>query len=373
MNFVPVLHGLRGLAALAVLLFHWEATYPALSKAMADISLPLIGQVDLFLPLRYGWLGVSWFFVLSGYLLAATLWEKPLAPRLLAGFWWRRALRIYPAVWVQVIILLAVVLGFGIMKDFQLSNAIGNAMLWLSPLPGGARIYNGVYWTLPIELSFYLFLPVMLWWYRRTSIWVFVLSCLAITVGWRAGLAGLHLMQSPHAISLLFIRGVLPGMLFLFACGMALNHWQPPQTEASRNQWLVIAMVSGVVLTAIHYQLRAFQIQDHLYMLMFEVALAVPIALMTACMLKPSRLTAWVSAAPLVWLGEISFGLYLWHFPIQRMLPRLITHEWDTPMGSLQALAISLVGSLVLASISYYWLERPVLTRLSGRRLKAGR
>ena len=76
MNFVPVLHGLRGLAAMAVLLYHWEGSYPGLSLALK--SVPFLGtQWDLLFPVRFGWIGVDWFFVLSGFLLAGNLWHSP--------------------------------------------------------------------------------------------------------------------------------------------------------------------------------------------------------------------------------------------------------------------------------------------------------
>ena len=220
--FNPVLHGLRGLAAMAVLLYHWRGSYPALAKAWQD--LPFLGTTwdPLFL-VQFGWIGVNWFFVLSGYLLAANLWRATLNPGQVLHFYQRRALRIYPGLWAQLLILLPFVYLTGLVSDFRWQQVLGNALLWFAPMPGGTAIYNGVYWTLPLELSFYLALPFMILFYRRTGVWTLLLASLAITLVWRFGIAGLHHSSFSFHPSLLFIRNVLPGVLFVFATGMTLN------------------------------------------------------------------------------------------------------------------------------------------------------
>ena len=98
MTFNPALHGMRALAALGVLLFHWTGVFPAMTRALENVSF-LGMNWDLMFFVKMGWIGVDWFFVLSGYVLAATIWHSPLHWRDVLQFWKRRVLRIFPAIW----------------------------------------------------------------------------------------------------------------------------------------------------------------------------------------------------------------------------------------------------------------------------------
>src|SRR5690606_11389394 len=105
MDFNPRLHGLRALAALGVLIFHWAQFFPVHPQLHAHTQVfGVLWHGSLFV--GFGWLGVPLFFVLSGYLLTHQWQSKPLVFANLKRFWWRRFLRIYPAVWLQLVLLL---------------------------------------------------------------------------------------------------------------------------------------------------------------------------------------------------------------------------------------------------------------------------
>lgn len=370
MNFVPVLHGLRGLAALAVLLFHWEGSFRALSTSLQAV--PFLGRPwDLLFPVRFGWMGVDWFFVLSGFLLAGTLWHRTITWPVAARFWLRRFLRIYPGVWAQLAILLLLLEATGMLRNFSPREAIGNALLWINPLPGGVKAYNGVYWTLPIELGFYLALPALMLLMRRLSTWQFLGLTLAFTVAWRLGVAGLHHLQSPHAISVGYIRAAFPGLLFVFAVGMAIHDFRDriDALAPAHRRWLVVlALAIQLGFMHAYAPYKGVALHDSAFLMLSEFALAAVIAVTIALLLDPPRGFRWIASAPLVWLGEISFGVYLWHFPILRMLPRYVPSPWwGTPEGSLTALLICLVLTLPLAAASFYWIEQPILRKFSRR------
>jgi len=60
-------------------------------------------------------------------------------------------------------------------------------------------------------------------------------------------------------------------------------------------------------------------------------------------------------------LGHVSFGIYLWHFQVMRLLALIFPEAWNSPFMSLIALAISLPSTLILASVSYYLIEKPLM------------
>ncbi len=353
---------------MAVLLYHWEGSYPGLSDALKAV--PFLGtQWDLLFPVRFGWIGVDWFFVLSGFLLAGNLWHSRMSWSLATRFWQRRFLRIYPGVWAQLVVLLTLLASTDLLRNFNTWQAVGNALLWLYPLPGGVTPYNGVYWTLPLELSFYLALPLLLLVMRRLTVWQFLGLCLAVTVVWRLGIAGLHQISSPLAISLMFIRNVLPGMLFVFAAGMAIHHFRDRlATLRARPLWLLVALAIQVGFMYAFASKKGTALQDDVFLLLAELVLALVIAASIALLLDPPRGLRWLASRPLVWLGEISFGIYLWHFPIQRLMPKYFPNPWwGTPEGSVAALLVCLALTLALATVSFYGIEQPALRRFARR------
>ena len=97
-NFNPALHSLRGLAACAVMLFHWEQFFPAFG-ALVQGLVPANSLLDPTAYVGFGWMGVPLFFILSGWLLGGQVIRADITTGYLRHFWTRRFLRIYPAVW----------------------------------------------------------------------------------------------------------------------------------------------------------------------------------------------------------------------------------------------------------------------------------
>ncbi len=99
---------------MAVLLYHWGAAFTPFNSIRRVMVLPLFGtSFDLGMLLDFGHLGVPLFFILSGYLLTAQLIARELKPQVAYRFWLRRAMRIYPAFWLQLVALVAIALLFG--------------------------------------------------------------------------------------------------------------------------------------------------------------------------------------------------------------------------------------------------------------------
>jgi peptidoglycan/LPS O-acetylase OafA/YrhL len=99
----------------------------------------------------------------------------------------------------------------------------------------------------------------------------------------------------------------------------------------------------------------------HWILVVWTPMVASAIALLVFSLREPTREWRWLGSRVFVWLGHVSFGIYLWHFQVMRALVLLWPELWSTPSMSLLALAISLPATLALAAISYYCVERPLM------------
>lgn len=367
MNFNPILHGLRGLAALTVLLYHWASTYPAAAKTYGAV--PFLGtEWNLFLFVNVGWNGVHWFFVLSGYLLASKLLHDltRFDARTIAHFWQRRVLRIYPAVWVQLTLLLPFSWWVGLAPDYEWQKVLANYLLWTDPLPGGVSFYNGVYWTLPLELSFYLLLPFIVLLHKRIGFWRVMVLAMLITLAWRFGIAWL-IDSGQSKLHLHRMRTLLPGMLMVFMAGYAITRFPQHIGDRLRYGLLAAALAAYVFWHQLLMAMQAVLPKTHGFMITWEVVLGLLIALIIALLLKPLAPWRWLGSRPLVWLGDMSFGIYLWHWPVLRQMRKLIPGPWNTVEGSWLALLVCLAITLPLAMLSYRWVEKPALDWIARR------
>ena len=354
MTFNTSLHGLRGLAALSVLLFHWKANFPALAHRFQSVE--WAGDTwDLFYWIAGG--GIHWFFVLSGYQVAATLWHKPLNAQTVGAFWWRRFVRICPLVWIHLAIL--VVVTFAILQTMSFlkwGQLLGNATLWFSPMPGGVIPYNGVMWTLTVEVMFYIALPLIMRVYRMRGIWWVMAAALLISLAYRAAVwiafnGAIDYNAAP-------LR-TLPGLLLLFAAGFAINHFDPHPRRMARYTMLVVIAVALVLW---RYPVQNADKGPWLT-LGWDLVMGLLIALTVGLLTQPVAGLRWLSARPLVWLGNLGLGIYLWHLPVLRWLPRVMPGPWNTPQASALALGICLAVSCSLALLGYWLIEQPLRHR----------
>ncbi len=163
---IRVLDGLRAFAIIFVLLAHSTS---ALEK---DLVIKF-GQTEFQSLFFNGWVGVDLFFVLSGFLITAQLLRKTLNMKNLKVYALRRFFRIAPAYYIVVVLTLIVYYyAVPILVNNEDVGLFDFAGEWISPLlahfaflhdyVGRDPIINGLFWSIPIEIKFYLFLPVIL-------------------------------------------------------------------------------------------------------------------------------------------------------------------------------------------------------------------
>lgn len=359
--FSRTLHALRGIAACAVLLFHWYQFFPSAGATIRP-DLLAFTLLDPTTYLGFGWMGVPLFFVLSGYLLGGQVIDTEFSSAFLRRFWLRRVLRIYPAVWAElvVLLLLSTVIA-GLISQQGMATLPLQFLLWLNLPPFMAQPINGVWWTLPVELGFYLLLPLLGVLARYTRWWIILFGCALVTLGWRS--VWFVATDTQNYLGILPVLDSLPGVLLTFILGFSLNYL-PTDLSVRRRRWGALACLI-TLLSLMQWQLRLDDVYwtGHWILVVWPPLTAIPIAGLVYFLrdADPPREWRWLNSSGLVWLGHVSFGIYLWHFQVMRVLVLLYPEAWATPLNSLLALAISLPVTLLLAALSFYLIEQPLM------------
>ncbi|OJF11228.1 acyltransferase family protein [Couchioplanes caeruleus] len=152
---IEALDGLRLVAALMVVGYHFIAydrgAVPPWGSA-ADRVFPW-----LYLPASYGWLGVQLFFVISGFVICLSAWDR--TP---GEFLRSRVIRLYPAYWVAALLTFAVLSLWPLVREPVGARAL-LVNLTMLQVPMGARSVDAVYWTLWVEARFYLLFALLVW------------------------------------------------------------------------------------------------------------------------------------------------------------------------------------------------------------------
>ncbi|MBJ7607937.1 MAG: acyltransferase [Candidatus Dormibacteraeota bacterium] len=333
--YIPALDGLRGLAVLAVVVSHcWPQALPG------------------------GWAGVDIFFVLSGFLITSILLaEHERTGRIsFRNFYTRRALRLLPAMGATLLmgVLIAGLLYSGSLND-TLREAIAaflsvaNWLVALGQVRSGLLVHT---WTLSIEEQFYWTWPIVLSVAlavggRRAALWTTIVLIGVVLLHRLTGLQGAYFRTDARADSLLVGCAV--------AIAASLGILDRVSTRIIKIGGITGTLSLGIVLAA----------GDHASSLMegvgFTLVGLAAATVVVAIAVRPMRLPVEMACCPpLVWVGQRSYGVYLYHpLCIAILAPRLGTEGLFTLVGT--ALLV-----LVTAAASYRYLETPFLRLKDG-------
>lgn len=372
-RYVASLTGLRGVAALFVFVFHYGYFNPGIRL---DLAIPVVGKALQF-PLGFGFAGVDLFFVLSGFLLSlpfarATLTGSAQQP--LRRYYKRRLLRVFPAYYAQLAIILAVGGWFVTWQPLGATALLAHAAMFFNIGWDPVRPMVGVWWTLPVELSFYLLLPFIASFMRPAKWMVFLVGGILLSILYRLWAAD-QFAAAPDG-TVFLVASHLPGYLpefLLGASGALLVQWLDLRTGFQPSAGLLDGLfLAGAGLAVLWLWLVVQPNGDyywlgHWSMLIAPLALGLPLSMMVTSLYLGSRIGRLLFANPLVYfLGLISYSLYLWHFVVLQQAG-LAFGETFTGLQGLPKFLFSLFLVVLVASVSYFLFERPFF-RLGARR-----
>jgi peptidoglycan/LPS O-acetylase OafA/YrhL len=338
---VAALDGVRAVAALSVVAYHaWLYTLPQVTAAHRDsLSDQVLHELRL---------GLVLFFVLSGFLLYRP-WARGTPPAA-GSYALRRAARIVPAYWLALAGAVLLLWPHDAVPGVRLPAADD---LWLFAVFGQNFAQDTLLkldppmWTLAVEVSFYVALPLLgalaIRARHRGGVVLVPIAFAAI------GLAYNRLLADDAGVPLTLTK-ILPAVAPYFALGMLAA--VPRRVPAAT---LLIAVGVGLVVADGWWAADAATRGSHDIALRIwrDVPAAAGFALILAAIAaRPPRLLA---TAPLPWLGRISYGIYLWHVPL---LLFLRAHDL-LPLSPAGALAVALGPTLLVASASWYLVEQP--------------
>ena len=343
----PGLDGLRGVAVAAVLWFHGGS-------------------------LTGGYLGVDAFFVLSGFLITSLLLiERESAGSIsLGAFWARRARRLLPAL-AATLVAVALYAQF-LAEPTELATIRGDALWTLGYLANWHQVFADAdyfalfrspsplqhTWSLAIEEQFYVVWPLLfvlvarLRPSRSTATKILVAASVAAVMAFTAA----QVLYDPTDSARVYygtdtrVGAILVGA----ALAAGLRRFGPVGSRRGRTALEALAVVSAIGLAVAWWRLEGTS--TLLYRGGF-VACAFATAVVIAAAVHPRRgvVARALSWAPLRGLGVISYGVYLWHWPIYVVLS---PERVDLTGRPLLALRISV--TLAVAVVSYRLVERPI-------------
>ncbi len=345
-GYWPGLDGLRGLAVLAVVAYHFHV--PGFAG---------------------GWIGVDVFFVISGFVVTASvlrLVDHAGAPVIDWRFYARRASRLLPALFV----LIAFIGTWTYLHDDEITRRVQNSMV-----AAVLQVYNiaaafdltdnrafAHFWSLSVEWQFYLVVPFAIWALivapRRAAAATAALFALFVAALRVVGLASGISATRVYVLTWFRIDGLLLGVAIAFA-------WQATALRVRQRlysaSWLALAVLAAVPVTVPGWYTWRVP----------SLALVVPLASLASAVLiyalivraAPHPVRWLLELRPLRYVGERSYSIYLWHYVIGVAIIAGGDHGWDGAVTLGRQLFFTTLASLA----SFAVVERPARRWLNAR------
>lgn len=345
-TYYPVLDLIRGIAILIITLYH------------------LFYTIALF---RFGWIGVDLFFVLSGFLITASLLKARGHPFFFRNFYTKRILRTFPLYYLTITAFFF--FGQAVFTHKNPGSAFyfyDNHQNWFWLLrQNWLFIQEGVpsmpylvhLWSLAVEEQFYLIWPVVVVITRTNNFLkklIVILFCLVVTYrlfvcfGQSTGFVNYYHNTLTRSDSL------------LAGSFIAVLHYEDKKIPTSVIQTIIFAWIimlvylitvygninpDNMIMGTFGYSMTAMAFSSILYRLLASSSI---------------KFYKFTIASPLIYLGKISYSIYLFHIPVFLTIGKLLSSFTNVPRYAIGLYSLSAI--LLISSFSYFLIERPILS-----------
>jgi len=363
-EYVRVIPGLDGLRAIAILLVF--ATHSDL--------------------LEIGWVGVQLFFVLSGFLITGILLDMKAslpAREYFTKFYGRRFLRIFPLYYFYLALMAVVAYGL-MLADYRpkymqvFFDQVGYAVFYVYDLFYRVPWFQPSqfldhFWSLSVEEQFYILWPLLLLFFPRKNLKnLFILFIIlgtvfriAMYVVYLSG-SSLWVFREPFG---LVIYSWPFSHLDAFAFGAYISSYR---IQYPKRQLLVLALLIPIIgftttylatgsiglISALGYDLPLTLGYKFIWV---NTLLNYFFAVLIYCVAHENLLTRFLEMPWLRYLGKISYGMYVYHLPLIWFAERFFEERLQGDMAIWSRAAVSLFATILVSTLSYYLLEKPIL------------
>lgn len=336
------LDGLRGLAALYVVLFHcWLYTFPGYPNSSAPPWLD---------GLMFGRLAVVFFLVLSGFSLAISPARHGWGSGGVAQFLRRRAWRILPPYWAALV--MSLIISWFVVPASRFGPPTDSSILVYGLLAQDmftAPTPNGAFWSIGVEAELYLLFPLLLFVRRRWGAAVLVAVVTLPVIGRGLMAAGASPVEGANWLA--------PNLAPVFVAGMVGAGIVVASDRVRRLPWGWFAVLAAVPVVALGVVRGSVWTVTHYFWVDLAIAPAMTMLIAAVATGRPAVLVRLLTARPVRSLGSFSYSLYLIHLPIVLAVIRRVAPHFVSPglptfgFTLIVALPVSVLGAWLFARI----------------------
>jgi peptidoglycan/LPS O-acetylase OafA/YrhL len=348
--YYPALDGLRGLAILLVVGFH---------------------NFDFIRYFSFGWLGVDLFFVLSGFLITEILLATVNGPHYLRNFYGRRILRIFPLYYLLLFICFLILPAFGLFKEQLVYFTSHQLWFWfylqnwlyiVHPLKDSTLLIH--LWSLAVEEQFYIVWPLLILWIKKPVVLLRCISTVLILIVLaRILLWFFHFTNISNFNAYIFTRidGICVGAILAIVKSLQYDFIR-------RYTAHIVLSLSG--LNFLFYFLNSthtFSFPYFAFVGYTTFAIMFALLVYEAITGQNKIIQMIFGKGPLKFLGKVSYGFYIFFWPVYYLLTPLLENHlqhwlgWNGNTLRFSSAIITTTLGLLISILSFYYFERPFL------------